>query len=508
MNRRHLLSKKCRQFSVVDLILVLSSLCHDSCAAYTPPRLSSFDRIQRTIFNQKPLHESLDDYNECVVGFVEEAILHADDDESAAVDASSFSSRETNQDSTTSKATAKTTTLTRTTQLSEHYRQDFRDKSSEPLVNPVGLSLLLEQRFEARRAKNFTHVVVLDRRLSLEHNVRAYDHPPIWTRLHEPPAAHFRRKQDQRIQNTKRIYGPQGHPYTQVGAADIDPMFCPLSMTNIHTLLSQRTRCLTNGLAEQASAIDLELLIHGVRVHDDLFQWTADRLMEFDNVSAMHNKDNNTAGNHSQVREPLRAAIYNPNVMSEPSGEAQLRIQQRIEQLIKTRAEAMVRRENQLVRLLTFELYKTYDVGVDDVSHSWSAGCVFAVDGDISDNSDSAVDVSWKPPSLSETLIDFRSPQVVFPPLLFAESIPNDSGEPPFRRSIHSILLEDERALDRVTELVQERNFKREEGKFLESDAIRNELWHAYVSLKDLSLLRLFCLLLCWIRSDPFIVFH
>jgi hypothetical protein len=29
---------------------------------------------------------------------------------------------------------------------------------------------------------------------------------------------------------------------------------------------------------------------------------------------------------------------------------------------------------------------------------------------------------------------------------------------------------------------VQERIHKREEGKFLEADAIRNELWHTYVS--------------------------
>jgi hypothetical protein len=355
------------------------------------------------------------------------------------------------------------------TEISEYYRRDLRDDNSKPIVDPIGLAKLLVERYQARQAKNFKRVSLVDHRLGQEHGVRAYDHPRIWTRLKEPPAAHVRRQADKRAAEMKRMYGPNGHPYSQMGR-QIDPMLCSLTMRDIHTLLMQRTRSELESRSEDGDAIQLELLVHGIQVRDDLYQWTADPWVNFEETPTGKGR-----------QEPPRAAIYTLKGVPEPLYQAQMRIQQRIEQLVKCRAEALFLGETQLARFLLFELYKTYGVGVDDPSCTWSIAGVFYCNDGNPMNDDDDKGVAWESPSLGETLAVYLRPSAHFPPLQFAQDYAA-SDSLAYRRSIHSLALEDERALDRVIELAQERIHKREEGKFLEADAIRNELWHTYVS--------------------------
>lgn len=355
-----------------------------------------------------------------------------------------------------------------TTELSAYYRRDHRDASSKPIVDPIALTKLLEDRHKARQGKNFKRVSLLDLQLRQEHGVRAYDHPPIWTRLKEPPAAHLRRQADKRALEMKRMYGPNGHPYSQVGG-HIDPMFYSLTMRDIHTLLMRRTRSRLESRSDDADAIQLELLVHGIQVRDDLYQWSADPSVIFEESPA----------GSQRCKEPLRATIYAPKAMPEPSDQAHMRIRQRIKQLVIARNEALIRGETQLAQFLLYELFKTYGVSVDDSSCTWSIARIFDIGKGNAVDNDSAV--LGKPTSLGEALKEYSRTPSPFPPLQFShDSVNTDSLA--YRKSLHSLALEDERAMDRVSELVQVRIHKREEGKFLEADAIRNELWHTYVS--------------------------
>jgi hypothetical protein len=419
---------------------------HSSLSGLTP----RFRRLH-------PVNTVLDEYDQFAIEF--EQVLRAESSEANSV---SVDDNDDNIDLIFDVDHHDNKSTQETTELSEYYRRDHRDDSSKPIIDPIALTKLLQDRYQARQAKNFKRVSLVDHQLRQEHGVRAYDHPPIWTRLKEPPAAHLRRQADKRSAEMKRMYGPNGHPYSQVGG-QIDPMFYSLTMRDIHTLLMRRTRSQLESRSEDADAIQLELLVHGIQVRDDLYQWTADPFVIFEESPT----------EPQRCKEPLRATIYTPTTMPEPSDQAQMRIRQRIKQLVKARAEAWVRGETQLSQFLLYELFKTYGVTMDDSSCTWSIAGIFDVGNGNA--------VNDEPPSLGETLKEYSRPSSPFPPLQFSQDSVN-SDSLAYRKSQHSLALEDERALGRVSELVQERIHKREEGKFLEADALRNELWHTYVS--------------------------
>jgi hypothetical protein len=423
-------------------------------------RKSSSSGLERRFRRLHPIQTALDEYDQFAIEF--EQVLRAESSEANSVcvdddiDDLDIDHHDDNK------------SIPETTELSEYYRRDHRDVSSQPITDPFALTQLLQDRYQARQAKNFKRVSIIDHQLRQEHGVRAYDHPPIWTRLKEPPAAHLRRQADKRAAEMKRLYGPNQHPYRQVGVVPIDPIFCSLTMRDIHTLLMRRTRSQLERRSEDADAIQLELLVHGIQVRDDLHQWTADPLVILEESPT----------ELGLCKEPLRAVDYAPKLVPEPSDQAQMRIRQRIEQLVKSRTEALVRGETQLARFLLYELFKTYGVRMDDSSCTWSIAGIFDVGNGNAINDDTTI--LEEPPSLGKTLKEYSRPPSPFPPLLFSQDSVNlDSLA--YRESMHSGL-EDDRALDRVSELVQERIHKREEGKFLEADAIRNELWQTYVS--------------------------
>ena len=75
-----------------------------------------------------------------------------------------------------------------------------------------------------------------------------------------------------------------GHPYVQVGKG-IDTISCPLTMTDIHSLLSRRHQLQLQGRYEETDAMKFELMINGVFVNEIARQWRADGEHTFEKSS-------------------------------------------------------------------------------------------------------------------------------------------------------------------------------------------------------------------------------
>ena len=184
-------------------------------------------------------------------------------------------------------------------------------------------------------------------------------------------------------------------------------------------------------------------------------------------------------------------------------------MRQRVEQLVRERAEARARGELQTTKVAGVhqqqqqdeydddhwarELYCTYNVGINDRTRKWSVGGRFltAEDGE-------GVGVEeWKPqpPQPRIENDDERADEhiriVRFPStrrLLFGDRDERDfDSETRYRCSSRSLprTTMSKHSWRRVQALIQDRIHKREEGRFLEADAIRRELWYTYVSLDD-----------------------
>jgi len=363
-------------------------------------------------------------------------------------------------------------------QISPFYRQDNRernDPSLSPLSDPAGLASLLEQRYHARRAGNYAQVSELDRKLKREHRVKAYDHPPIWTRLLTSPPTAFRRRQAQKqTRQMQRAFGPTGHPYRQVG--EINIVICDLTLTEIHALLQRRTLCRANEQFEEADAVLFELSVHGVRLCDNTLQWTADPNVAFDKQldDSSDQRDESPAAVTTALRSS--ALQYTRDALSKPFAQEPVRFQQRVEQLVQARAQAIVRGEIELANDLAVELYCSYNVGINDETLTWSVGCQFL-----------AGVSQWNPPPRptkeNDVLSNCDANEVPFPSsrLLFGDKEWDFDSATRYRCSSQSLPIPTQNK-DRVKVLVQERIHKREEARFLEADALRRELWYTYVS--------------------------
>jgi hypothetical protein len=110
----------------------------------------------------------------------------------------------------------------------------------------------------------------------------------------------------------------------------------------------------------------------------------------------------------------------------------------------------------------------TYGVGVNDTTRTWSIGSRFL----------KSYENEWKAPTISK--ISEMKEKVSFTHELF--QMRRQFESPNFRRSQNSHSFPNAIVEKRVASMVQERIHKREEGMFLEADAIRRELWSTYVS--------------------------
>lgn len=325
-------------------------------------------------------------------------------------------------------------------EVSPYYRRDRRDRSSLQDVDTIGLRRLLDRRYHARQSSNYTLVTETDQVLRREYQVRVYEHPPIWSRLlSRPPRAHLRRLAERRyLRPLRDQYGPRGHPYRRVGqeAVTID-----IPIPTVHDMLSRRL------LKNESEEIALELRLHGVRICDNYLQWTTDPSHEFVQEEICYSNE---------------TIVYSQDPNSLDFSEPEERWRNRVVQLVQQRSDALQRDDERRAKFIAFELFESYRVGVCDKRRTWSLGAVY-------------------PDFVPVRLRDFNPPDPPpFPPLVH-DKLHDPYHSPTYQQSCKSKPL-DERFADRVEALVLARVHRREEGRFLEADALRHELWHTYVS--------------------------
>jgi hypothetical protein len=339
-------------------------------------------------------------------------------------------------------------------ELSQYYRLDPDDDPNRPIPDKEGLRDLLFQRFEARRNFVYHTVERIDTKLRKTHGVRAFDNPNFWTTQSRPPRSYLRRSVSKTAAKMKTHFGPTGHPYVQVGGQGIDQVTCPLTLTEIHSLLSRRCQSRLQGKYEEADAVRFDMELNGLHVHDGLMQWRADGQRRFDESETIA----------EEISEPGQPFIE--DVKSKNDTDTDGKTFRRVEQLMKMRAAALVRGETILSDVLSLELYKTYGVVVDDNLRSWS----YVVD---------TADNERQPPELPVKNVSLCITKDLFPPTMFANE-EQRYASPAYRQSENSRNVPNDLARQRIEQLVQERIHKRDERKFLESDAIRRELWETY----------------------------
>jgi hypothetical protein len=399
--------------------------------------------------------------------------------------------------------------LMKNDELSPYYHEDRRERDMKyfsPIHDPIGLAKLLQQRYGTyKQCKNETlnksnrnnndciRLGHIDQQLQEQYDIVIYNHPPIWSRLgkHSPPNGVRIQQVQKELRAMQRLYGPTGHPYQHVGHLDSDDLFnndydCDITISEIHSLLSQYTMYKlkmnreTNTEQQQiqhremADGISFELNIHGVRVSDSTLQWTTHPTYDITQVQQV----------------PCIVAINQTHLSQAPYQRDRMsldftdrRQQQQIEQLLNERYEAYQREEYDTASWILYELHCTYNVGINDSTHTWSLGCQFT----------DCTNTTWTPPQPSPLLpkdlnqTNNNINQFTLPILVHDETNILKSATQ-YRQYVpngynNSIVVQNDQYHDRIRTLIQNRIQKREEGKFLEADTIRNILWHTYVRM-------------------------
>jgi hypothetical protein len=389
-------------------------------------------------------------------------------------------------------------------------------------------------------------VAELDAQLRQRHGVRVFDHPPIWSRLLDsPPPAVRRQTAAKRAAVLQRAFGPTRHAYQRVGSAMCATPLGDETLSEIHNLLSRytlhRLHCSSSSKwphksCEMAAALRLELEIHGVRVNDETLQWTTDPWHTFTDAS-QHNgatfmtwtettahsirsatvpHGNSTLPRSEYTRRLRQRAVsvewpkYNQDALSLPiaallprlntassrtvvaaletnadvlDAERCHRLEQRIAQLVWQRWMALQRGETALARSMAWELDRTYLVHVNDSTMTWSIVSSHLVEDSTRPDRQHQ---DLKPLNANVGQVKAQDlPLSVNPTMFPSVLLFGDDGHDTttsYRCSSCSQPLPDT-ILSRVETLIQERIHKREEGKFLEADAIRRELWYTYVRM-------------------------
>ena len=373
------------------------------------------------------------------------------------------------------------------TELSKYYRRDPKDPDAITFVRNLSaldrqtIARLLEDLHQARQNRDYQTGDRISTKLKQQFQVRIYNDPPVWTtQKGVAPDSYLRKKEEKIAEEMIQLYGPYGHPYAQVGD-DIDTLFCPLSFSDVQSLLAQEVIYRSQGNYEEADAVLFELMINGVLVNEKSHQWRADgcsTLPESENVEhAKEIQPNDTRGySQSQPTSASKSSSHQDDTNL---------TQQRVEQLIQRRWEAIVRNELHLADCLALELLKTYSVTIDDETRTWyfvpkesstEGSIVWLSSGNVNESEDTA------------TQTETTTIQELVPPILFGktDSEKHLDIDPVYVPSMRSEAISDPHVWKRVEDLVKERAQKRGEGKFLEADAIRKELWHTYhVGIND-----------------------
>ncbi|GAX09368.1 hypothetical protein FisN_6Lh261 [Fistulifera solaris] len=341
-------------------------------------------------------------------------------------------------------------------------------RNNDDIADPEGLRALLQVRFVARKAKDFAQISSLDHQLKLEHGVRVSDYPRLWTRRTDASKASIRQMMRKRHARMMKLFGLLGHPYVQINSS-VTRNASQIPGSHVHASLSALTRYQLEGRYDRAEAIKLELSLCGIRIHDQLLLWTNDAHVDFEMLETIPNrvndvplytelKDDVYPNETASIKDGAGKLRFGGRTMEEDS----LRRNQRIQQLIRQRAEADARGETTLFALIANELTSTYQVAIDDEQRTWRILNATPKEEE----------------SISLRTDDYTTSS--FAALLFGEESRDYTSDTTYRPSQKSLSIDNSIYQQRIEELVQERIHLREEGRYLEADAVRRELWHTY----------------------------
>jgi hypothetical protein len=351
-------------------------------------------------------------------------------------------------------------------EISPYYRRDRDDNSTRPLPPSPILQLLLNGRWQARQTKNATRVREIDNELQTNYGIYVYDHPPIWTRQVIPPLAWWRKRAEVRNLKQKEMYGPTRHPLRYVGTSETSKNSgSVLPEPLIHAQLSQWMYHFTRNSTQQqerADAIQFELSLHGVNIDRTRLEWTTSvDDLDYDHTTAYPRNRQE----HSNFNGTLNVSVMSQN----NTDDSHIKKRQRIEHLIEQYIEASMTGRHWECVFLSWELATCYGVQWNRHTNSW----------DMTGTTSKPPNITLLCQELSSHGFPFEE-DLILPPLVFHENT-TAWKSPMYKQSTQSEDM-DPLILHRVRYLAQERIHKREESKYVESDAIRYELWHTYVS--------------------------
>eukprot|EP00545_Synedropsis_sp_CCMP1620_P013654 CAMPEP_0119013540 /NCGR_PEP_ID=MMETSP1176-20130426/8502_1 /TAXON_ID=265551 /ORGANISM="Synedropsis recta cf, Strain CCMP1620" /LENGTH=596 /DNA_ID=CAMNT_0006966637 /DNA_START=28 /DNA_END=1818 /DNA_ORIENTATION=+ len=324
------------------------------------------------------------------------------------------------------------------------YMQDPRDDRTAVEEDAEAVYRLLEDRANARREQDWKKADRLLERLQTNHNVQVFDgQVRVYSRQGSAPLNVLKERYD-------KHYGPNCHPYTHVGAQELDPISCPVTMNDVHNALCRRLWLKSEKRYFEADAQLYELMTYGIEVNDGLKQWRSDGKVVFAKEWS---------------KPPTRALAYKEITSLELTERTRLRIMQ----LIKQRANALARTDTNLVDILQYELYKTYQVTINDFDQTWQQ--VAANSGDDENGHRANVVPPFKNQITSH-----------LPTLAALDPEHNWAKGGPYRCnsivSAGTVLSPSEDA--RVLFLLMQRDELRSIGHFIEADSIVDELWKTY----------------------------
>lgn len=329
------------------------------------------------------------------------------------------------------------------------YILDPRDDRSVPFEQESEMFKLLEERATARREQHWKEADRILEELQTEHNVQVYDgFAPMFARVvsrqNSVPLNVLKERYE-------KVYGPNCHPYTHVGPPELDPDTCPLTMNDIHNALCRRLWLKSEKRFVEADSQLYELMTYGIEVNDSLRQWRSDGKVLFEKEWS---------------RPPTQELPYK-EITSLVLPE---RTRVRVKQLVRQRAIALARNDVNLAGAYQLELFRTYQVIVDDYDLTWQVATSTPVD-----KATSSVTPSTK------RLIRTASTSHL-PTMASLDPEHNWTKGGPYRYndivSLPGTLSPYEEV--RVLDLLMQRDELRSIGYYVEADSIVRELWSTY----------------------------
>lgn len=360
-------------------------------------------------------------------------------------------------------------------QVSPYYRRDRSDNSTDPLPPPNVLRRFLEDRWQARQNRNTDMIREIDRELQKRYGIYVYDHPRIWTRRADPPMALQRKRLQIRDENRKKRYGPRGHPLQRVGSEDPLPLPEPVIHDQL-ALWMDYNWSQDKKQREMADSVRFELSLHGVFVNATNMEWTTDPDHLF---SDSHRYDNRTITDFSSKSPKIMyARLQDDNVTEQDLRKNQR--ERRIAFLLERHREVSMTGRHKERIFLNWELACSYGVQWSKKYGIWMKRPRKRLNSTVLCKQLSSV--TSLPGFHDDENVD---PSEANPPLVFYNKA-STWNSPMYQQSKASLETLEPEIMDRVRFLVQERIHKREEHKFVEADAMREELWKTYVSVRSL----------------------